>query len=86
MSDPLFDMLANVARQATKDMVALESAKTFNSLLDHEVLELKSTEHFERIDSHYTADGVLVKYRCNLDGRTYSVKITADKGSGPGGV
>ena len=52
---------------------------TYNSLLVHEVMGMRSTEHFERVDSHYTFDGVLVKFRCNIDGREYHVKVTAVK-------
>jgi hypothetical protein len=68
----------NIFEEMAKVLSIMEESKTFNSLLVHEVMQ-KSTEHFERVDSHYSSEGVLAKYKCNVDGRTYSVKVSADK-------
>ena len=46
--------------------------------LSHKVFK-RSTPNFERVDSHYEVDGLLVTYKCKLDGRDYFVKITAQK-------
>lgn len=59
-------------------MPDLKSIETFCMKLSSEVFREK-TEHFERIDGHFDVDGLIAKYKCNLDNRIYSIKITASK-------
>lgn len=74
MKDSLGEMMLGIADSLRK----LPDITTYCSLLVHEVMGMKSTEHFERVDSLFVSDGVVAKYRCNIDGRMYTVKVTAD--------
>lgn len=78
MSDNTFEILGKVAREATQDLLRLHKATTFCTRLAHEVMGLKSTEHFQHLDTSWTTDGAMALYKCSLDGRTYKVHITTD--------
>lgn len=72
------DMFENLVKELAWLPVQLKKIETFCLKMSSEVFKPK-TEHFERVDSHYDADGLVVTYKCNLDGRIYTVKVTPSK-------
>ena len=56
----------------------LKSATTYCFELGWELLKPKS-DHFTRTAVNYEAEGLLVRYHCSIDSRTYTVRITPSK-------
>jgi len=56
-------------------MAGLQSAATYCM----ELLHGFKNENFTLEEARYTHDGMLVKYLCKIDGRTYRVNITSEK-------
>jgi len=71
-------LLQDLVKTQSEIPEILKSITTHCFQLRMEALKTK-TENFEVVDSHYTVDGLLVTYKCNLDGRQYYLHITADK-------
>jgi hypothetical protein len=55
----------------------MEKLRTFCFNFSLEVL--RDSEHFKKIDTHFEADGMVCTYRCSLDNRVYTVKVTPSK-------
>ena len=56
----------------------LKKAETYCMEFAIEFLRQKSG-NFEKVDSHYDADGLVTTYKCARDGRIYTVKVTPSK-------
>jgi hypothetical protein len=72
------DMLKELARCLSESFSVIEKAKTYCTAFSLEVLKQR-TEHFQKIDVHFDADGLVAIYKCNIDSRTYTVKVTPSK-------
>lgn len=78
-SKPIQDNVAGLVKSFIDIPVMLKKAETYCLAFSQQVLAHR-TENFERVDSHFTADGLQATYMCNLDSRLYTVKITPSKG------
>jgi hypothetical protein len=56
----------------------LKKAETFCMAFAIEFLKEKS-RNFTKINSFYDTEGLVTTYRCNLDGRIYTIKVTPSK-------
>jgi hypothetical protein len=72
---PNDDLLKDLIRNQVDTINIHKKATTHCFSLSHEVFK-KDTPNFERIESHYSLDGLIVKYKCNIDNRIYNVHIT----------
>jgi len=73
-----FNTLQHLFGDVAGNLAKLSGLTTYCSCLAREIMGNRSTEHFEFDNTHFVADGVVVHYRCNLDNRMYTVKVTAD--------
>jgi hypothetical protein len=72
----LFDELVKTFKNAP---ALREKDTTFCWDLNMEVLKHDSV-HFKKVDVHYEADGLVCVYKCDIDDKLYTVKITPQKG------
>ena len=71
----IFDVLINTL----KDTAAIrEKETTYCWDLNMEVLKRDSV-HFKKVDVHYEADGLVCVYKCDIDDKLYTVKVTPQK-------
>jgi hypothetical protein len=40
---------------------------------------LKDSEHFKKVECHFESGSLITTYRCSLDNRTYTVKVTPER-------
>lgn len=74
---PTEDLLKDLIRNQVDTINILKKATTHCFDLSQEVFK-KTSPNFERVDSHYSLDGLIVKYKCNIDNRIYNVHITPE--------
>jgi hypothetical protein len=69
------DSIACLAKSFAEIPAILKKAETFCFEFFVDFLP-EQKGNFTRVNSHYTADGLLATYKCARDGRLYDVKIT----------
>lgn len=73
------DIFDNIAKSIAETHTELKNAETHCCDFSMEVLKHKS-EHFEKLDLYFEADGLVAVYKCDIDDKLYTVKITPQKG------
>ncbi|MBE3144243.1 MAG: hypothetical protein IMZ61_10020 [Planctomycetes bacterium] len=76
MPDCLKVLVAGIGEGASQ----IKKAETFCMAFAIDFLQQRGRSgNFEKVDSHYDADGLVTTYRCAIDGRIYTVKVTPSK-------
>lgn len=69
------DLMTTLINAQIESMEIQKKATTHCWELNLELMKQESP-HFKKVDTHYTANGLLSTYKCSIDGRTYNVHIT----------
>ena len=71
---PVFDL----GQALAESLAAVKTIETHCFEFAHDFLKAKAG-NFERTELYFDVDGLVAKYHCSRDLRTYTVKITASK-------